>query len=114
MEAMQANTIDVVGRMKEIAQVMKTPDDVLQSHGVTTENIEVNCRRMGGGRRARSPVLWHHARRGRGLGVGDVNLAVASDAWRSWRNFLWLHDEASGLTARQGPNSMTTFFLGGR
>jgi hypothetical protein len=40
MEAMQANTIDVVGRMKEIAQVMKTPDDVLQSHGVTTENIE--------------------------------------------------------------------------
>ncbi|XP_051204542.1 uncharacterized protein [Lolium perenne] len=40
MEAMQANTIDVVGRMKEIAQVMKTPDDVLQSQGVTTENIE--------------------------------------------------------------------------
>uniref|UniRef100_A0ACD6A7Q9 Uncharacterized protein n=1 Tax=Avena sativa TaxID=4498 RepID=A0ACD6A7Q9_AVESA len=40
IEAMQANTIDVVGRMKEIAQVMKTPDDVLQSHGVTTENIE--------------------------------------------------------------------------
>ncbi|KAK1632916.1 hypothetical protein QYE76_007231 [Lolium multiflorum] len=40
MEAMQVNTIDVVGRMKEIAQVMKTPDDVLQSHGVTTENIE--------------------------------------------------------------------------
>jgi len=40
MEAMQANTIDVVGRMKEIAQVMKTPDDVLQSHGVTPENIE--------------------------------------------------------------------------
>ncbi|KAI5013513.1 hypothetical protein ZWY2020_035766 [Hordeum vulgare] len=40
MEAMQANTIDVVGRMKEIAQVMKTPDDVLQSHGVTPGNIE--------------------------------------------------------------------------
>ena len=40
MEAMQANTVDVVGRMKEIAQVMKTPDDVLQSHGVTPENIE--------------------------------------------------------------------------
>ena len=40
MEAMQANTIDVVARMKEIAQVMKTPDDVLQSHGVTTDNIE--------------------------------------------------------------------------
>ncbi|XP_020179504.1 uncharacterized protein [Aegilops tauschii subsp. strangulata] len=40
MEAMRANTIDVVGRMKEIAQVMKTPDDVLQSHGVNPENIE--------------------------------------------------------------------------
>jgi hypothetical protein len=40
VEAMQANTVDVVGRMKEIAQVMKTPDDVLESHGVTTENIE--------------------------------------------------------------------------
>ncbi|KAL5218702.1 hypothetical protein ABZP36_019386 [Zizania latifolia] len=40
MEAMQANTIDVVKRMKEITQVMKTPDDVLRSHGVTPENIE--------------------------------------------------------------------------
>lgn len=40
MEAMQANTMDVVKRMKEITQVMKTPDDVLQSQGVTPENIE--------------------------------------------------------------------------
>jgi hypothetical protein len=39
-EAMQANTIDVVKRMKEITQVMKTPEDVLQSQGVTPENIE--------------------------------------------------------------------------
>uniref|UniRef100_A0A0D9W0U4 TOG domain-containing protein n=1 Tax=Leersia perrieri TaxID=77586 RepID=A0A0D9W0U4_9ORYZ len=40
MEAMQANTINVVKRMKEITRVMKTPDDVLQSQGVTPENIE--------------------------------------------------------------------------
>lgn len=40
MEAMQANTIDVVQRMKEITMVMKTPEDVLQSQGVTPENIE--------------------------------------------------------------------------
>ena len=40
MEAMQANTIDVVQRMKEITQVMKTPEDVLESQGVTPENIE--------------------------------------------------------------------------
>jgi hypothetical protein len=40
MEAMQANTIDVVKRMKEITQVMKTPEDVLESQGVTPENIE--------------------------------------------------------------------------
>ncbi|KAL6638163.1 hypothetical protein ACP70R_025735 [Stipagrostis hirtigluma subsp. patula] len=40
MEAMQANSIDVVKRMKEITQVMKTPEDVLQSQGVTPENIE--------------------------------------------------------------------------
>ena len=39
MEAMQANTIDVVQRMKEITQVMKTPEDVLESQGVTPENI---------------------------------------------------------------------------
>ncbi|KAL5210410.1 hypothetical protein ABZP36_006033 [Zizania latifolia] len=40
MEAMQENTIDVVKRMKEITLVMKTRDDVLQSQGVTPENIE--------------------------------------------------------------------------
>jgi hypothetical protein len=40
MEAMQENTIDVVKRMKEITLVMKTPEDVLQSQGVTPENIE--------------------------------------------------------------------------
>ncbi|KAJ1292940.1 hypothetical protein BS78_01G029300 [Paspalum vaginatum] len=40
MEAMQANTVDVVKRMKEITQVMKTPEDVLHSQGVTPENIE--------------------------------------------------------------------------
>ncbi|CAN6297230.1 unnamed protein product [Urochloa humidicola] len=40
MEAMQANTVDVVKRMKEITQVMRTPEDVLESQGVTPENIE--------------------------------------------------------------------------
>jgi hsp70-interacting protein len=40
MEAMQANTVDVVQRMKEITQVMKTPEDILESQGVTPENIE--------------------------------------------------------------------------
>jgi hypothetical protein len=40
MEAMQENTLDVVKRMKEITLVMKTPEDVLQSQGVTPENIE--------------------------------------------------------------------------
>ncbi|XP_062214133.1 uncharacterized protein LOC133915122 [Phragmites australis] len=40
MEAMQTNTVDVVKRMKEITRVMKTPEDVLQSQGVTPENIE--------------------------------------------------------------------------
>jgi hsp70-interacting protein len=34
MEAMQTNTVDIVDRMKEIAQVMKTPDDVPHYHGV--------------------------------------------------------------------------------
>ncbi|OAY83554.1 uncharacterized protein LOC109718202 [Ananas comosus] len=40
MEAMQAQTVDVVKRMKEITLVMKTPEDVLQAQGVTPENIE--------------------------------------------------------------------------
>lgn len=40
MEAMQAQTVDVVQRMKEITLVMKTPDDVLQSQGITAADIE--------------------------------------------------------------------------
>lgn len=40
MEAMQAQTIDVVKRMKEITQVMQTPEDVLQSQGITPTDIE--------------------------------------------------------------------------
>lgn len=40
MEAMQAQTIDVTKRMKEITQVMKTPDEVLESQGVTPAEIK--------------------------------------------------------------------------
>lgn len=40
MEAMQAQTIDVVKRMKEITLVMKTPDNVLEEQGVTATDIE--------------------------------------------------------------------------
>lgn len=40
MEAMQANTIDVVKRMKEITLVMRTPEDVLESQGITPADIE--------------------------------------------------------------------------
>lgn len=40
MEAMQAQTIDVVKRMKEITLVMQTPDEVLEEHGVTPTDIE--------------------------------------------------------------------------
>jgi hsp70-interacting protein len=40
MEAMQAQTIDVVKRMKEITLVMEAPDEVLQSQGVTPTDIE--------------------------------------------------------------------------
>lgn len=40
MEAMQAQTVDVVQRMKEITLVMRTPEDVLESQGITAENIE--------------------------------------------------------------------------
>lgn len=40
MEAMQAQTVDVVKRMKEITLIMKIPDDVLESHGITPANIE--------------------------------------------------------------------------
>lgn len=40
MEAMQAQTIDVVKRMKEITLVMQTPDNVLEEQGVTATDIE--------------------------------------------------------------------------
>lgn len=40
MEAMQAQTVDVVKRMKEITLVMQTPEQVLESQGVTAEDIE--------------------------------------------------------------------------
>ncbi|THU52827.1 hypothetical protein C4D60_Mb10t08030 [Musa balbisiana] len=39
MEAMQAQTVDVVKRMKEITLVMKTPEDVLEAQGVKPEDI---------------------------------------------------------------------------
>ncbi|GMH28942.1 hypothetical protein Nepgr_030785 [Nepenthes gracilis] len=40
MEAMQAHSVDVVKRMKEITQVMQTPDHVLEAQGVTPADIE--------------------------------------------------------------------------
>lgn len=40
MEAMQSQTVDVVRRMKEITQVMRTPEQVLESQGVTPQDIE--------------------------------------------------------------------------
>lgn len=40
MEAMQAQTIDVVKRMKEITLVMQTPEEVLKDQGITTGDIE--------------------------------------------------------------------------
>ncbi|KAL0918066.1 hypothetical protein M5K25_010054 [Dendrobium thyrsiflorum] len=40
MEAMTANSVDVIKRMKEITEVMKTPQDVLEAHGVTSADIE--------------------------------------------------------------------------
>ncbi|KAF3787161.1 Hsp70-binding protein 1 [Nymphaea thermarum] len=40
MEAMEAQTVDVVKRMKEITLVMNTPQQVLESQGVTTDDIE--------------------------------------------------------------------------
>ncbi|XP_057798748.1 hsp70 nucleotide exchange factor FES1-like [Salvia miltiorrhiza] len=40
MEAMQGQTIDVIKRMKEITLVMKTPEQVLESQGVTPQDIE--------------------------------------------------------------------------
>ncbi|KAF8397446.1 hypothetical protein HHK36_016363 [Tetracentron sinense] len=40
MEAMQAQTVDVIKRMKEITLVMQTPEQVLEAHGVTSADIE--------------------------------------------------------------------------
>lgn len=40
MEAMQAQTVDVVKRMKEITMVMQTPEQVLESQGVTPQDLE--------------------------------------------------------------------------
>lgn len=43
MEAMQAQAVDVIKRMKEIALVMKTPEHVLEAQGVTTADLEGNA-----------------------------------------------------------------------
>lgn len=40
MEAMQAQTMDVVKRMKEITLVMQTPEQELEAQGVTPAEIE--------------------------------------------------------------------------
>ncbi|MCL7049893.1 hypothetical protein MKW94_001278 [Papaver nudicaule] len=40
MEAMQAQTVDVVKRMKEITLVMETPENVLEEQGVTSAEID--------------------------------------------------------------------------
>eukprot|EP00252_Welwitschia_mirabilis_P018218 TRINITY_DN4049_c0_g1_i1.p1 TRINITY_DN4049_c0_g1~~TRINITY_DN4049_c0_g1_i1.p1 ORF type:complete len:399 (+),score=116.93 TRINITY_DN4049_c0_g1_i1:258-1454(+) len=40
LEAMQAQTIDVVKRMKEITAVMQTPQETLDAQGVTVEELE--------------------------------------------------------------------------
>ncbi|KMT11049.1 hypothetical protein BVRB_5g111390 [Beta vulgaris subsp. vulgaris] len=40
MEALQSQTIDVVKRMKDITLVMQTPEEVLDSQGVTPSDIE--------------------------------------------------------------------------
>ncbi|XP_060201967.1 uncharacterized protein LOC132630404 [Lycium barbarum] len=40
MEAMQSQTVDVIKRMKEITLVMQTPEQVLESQGVTSQDIE--------------------------------------------------------------------------
>lgn len=40
MEAMQAQTVDVIRRMKEITMVMQTPEQVLESQGVTAQDLE--------------------------------------------------------------------------
>lgn len=51
MEAMQAQSVDVVKRMKEITLVMKTPEDVLEAQGVTPADIQGKA------------ILWRDLRR---------------------------------------------------
>ncbi|CAN8254619.1 unnamed protein product [Cochlearia groenlandica] len=40
MEAMQASTIDSISRMKQISQIMKLPQKLLDSQGVTSHDLE--------------------------------------------------------------------------
>ncbi|CAA2964305.1 Hypothetical predicted protein [Olea europaea subsp. europaea] len=40
MDAMQYEIVDVVKRMKEVIMVMQTPEQVLESQGVTLQDIE--------------------------------------------------------------------------
>lgn len=40
MEAMQAQSVDVIKRMKEITLVMQTPEQVLEAQGVSPGDIE--------------------------------------------------------------------------
>lgn len=40
MEAMQAQSVDVIKRMKEITLVMNTPEEVLETQGITPADIE--------------------------------------------------------------------------
>jgi hsp70-interacting protein len=37
---MQSQTVDVVKRLKEITQVLQTPQQVLEAHEVTPQDIE--------------------------------------------------------------------------
>lgn len=39
-EAMQAQTVDVVKRMKEISMVMNLPSEVLEAQDITPEELE--------------------------------------------------------------------------
>lgn len=43
MEAMQTQSVDVMKRMKEITQVMQTPESVLEAQGVTADDLEGFC-----------------------------------------------------------------------
>lgn len=40
MEAMQGHTIDSISRMKQISQIMKMPEQLLESQGVTIDDLE--------------------------------------------------------------------------